>query len=52
VEGGDQYVSWKDFPEFFTQVKLGESFGGTDGFQRVLPTQENTQFLQQLIDGK
>jgi len=52
VEGDDQYVSWSEFSEFFANVKLGESSGGTDGFQQVLPSEENKQFLQRLIIGK
>ncbi|MBL8187203.1 MAG: hypothetical protein JNK38_04305 [Acidobacteria bacterium] len=50
VEGDDQYVSWKDFPEFCANLKMGESSGGTDGFQRVLPSEENKQFLQHLME--
>ena len=50
VEGDDQYVAWKEFAEFFASVKFGESRGGEDGFHLVLPSEENKQFLQKLID--
>lgn len=50
VEGDDQYVSWKDFPQFWANLKMGESSGGADGFQRVLPSEENKQLLQHLME--
>jgi hypothetical protein len=52
VEGDDESVSWKDFSEFLANLKMGKSSGGTDGFQQVLPSEENKQFLQRLITGK
>ena len=50
VEGDDENVSWKEFSEFFADLKMGELSGGADGFLKVLPSEENKQFLQKLID--
>ena len=49
VEGDDKNVSWKEFPDFFVNIKVGESSGGSDGFSLVPPTEENKQFLQKQV---
>jgi len=38
VEGDDKRVSWTDFPSLFSQLDLGESVGGDDGFVMVVPS--------------
>jgi hypothetical protein len=52
VEGDDKNISWKEFPAFFSNVKLGTSSGGPDGFHLILPTEENKKLMQFEITSK
>ena len=48
TEGDDKRLSWPDFHSFFSQIELGESVGGDDGFIMIPPSPKNRQFLEQL----
>lgn len=48
AEGDDKRVSWPDFEAFFSQLDVGESVGGDDGFILVPSTAKNKEFLGQL----
>ena len=45
AEGDDPLVRWNDFYDFFTQLEMGETVGGEDGFMLLLPTPGNKQLL-------
>jgi hypothetical protein len=46
VEGDEKRVSWPDFHNFFSQIELGETVGGEDGFILVPPTEKNREFFR------
>jgi hypothetical protein len=52
AEGDEKRVAWPDFQAFFSQMELGESIGGDDGFILVPPTMKNRQFLKQFASSK
>jgi hypothetical protein len=52
VEGDDPNVHWRDFPAFFSQVELGETIGGDDGFMLLAPTPNNQQLLRGALEEK
>lgn len=49
TEGDDKRVSWPEFQEFFSQLDLGESVGGEDGFVLIPPTEKNRELLDRLL---
>jgi hypothetical protein len=48
VEGDDRRVSWSDINRFFSQLEMGDSAGGEDGFTLLLPSQKNTELLRRV----
>ena len=46
VESDDPRVSWTDLYTFFSQLEMGQTVGGEDGFLIVLPSPENEKFLR------
>ena len=46
AEGDEKRVSWPDFQKFFSQLELGETVGGSDGFVLIPPTEKNREFLR------
>ncbi|HLL17025.1 MAG TPA: hypothetical protein VK388_18335 [Pyrinomonadaceae bacterium] len=52
VEGDDPNVHWRDFPAFFSQVELGETVGGEDGFMLLAPTPDNQRLLRAVLNEK
>lgn len=48
VEGDDKRVSWNDVHQFFSQLDVGESIGGEDGFVLVLPSAKTKLILDQV----
>ena len=50
VEGDDRRVAWADLPAFFSQLEMGESVGGDDGFVLLQPTQRNRDYLVAMND--
>ncbi len=49
TEGDDKRVSWPEFQELFSQLDLGESVGGEDGFVLIPPTAKNKELLDRLV---
>ncbi len=47
AEGDDKNVGWREFPEFFSKLELGESLGDENGFTLILPSQTNKRLLQE-----
>jgi hypothetical protein len=47
TEGGDKNVGWREFPEFFSKLELGETLGDENGFTLILPTETNKRLLQE-----
>jgi hypothetical protein len=45
AEGDDPRVSWTDVYKFCSQLEVGQSVGGDDGFVLVLPSPANRQLL-------
>jgi hypothetical protein len=45
VEGADQRISWTDIYSFFTRMEVGEVVGSTDGFVKLLPSDQNRALL-------
>jgi hypothetical protein len=45
VEGDDPRISWTDLYEYFSQLELGTSVGGDDGFVLILPSERNAEIL-------
>lgn len=45
VESDDPRVSWTDVYTFFSQLEMGESLGGEDGFVLILPSPHNEKLL-------
>jgi hypothetical protein len=52
VEGDDRQVSWREFPEFFSRLKLGATSGGENGFSLLLPDEENRRILSEFARKK
>jgi len=50
VEGDDARVSWTDFYRFFSQLELGDTTGGDDGFVLVPSTARNRQLLEKELN--
>ena len=46
VESDDPRVSWTDVYTFFSQLEMGETLGGEDGFVLVLPSSHNQTVLK------
>jgi hypothetical protein len=46
AEGDDKNVGWREFPEFFSHLELGERLGDENGFTMILPSEANKKFLQ------
>ena len=44
IEGADRNLSWKEFNAFFSQMEMGDTVGGQDGF-RLLRTSERNRSL-------
>jgi hypothetical protein len=49
AEGDQKGVSWPDFHAFFSEMEMGDSAGGDDGFIEIPPTTKNQRFLGQLV---
>ena len=45
VDGSDPCVNWGSVSNLFSQVDLGDSVGGADGFALLLPTKKNAELL-------
>ncbi len=45
VEGDDKRVKWTDLPAFFSQLELGASVGGADGFVFLVASPKNSGLL-------
>ncbi|HJQ69735.1 MAG TPA: hypothetical protein VKA70_12220 [Blastocatellia bacterium] len=45
VEGADQRISWTDIHSFFSHLELGERVGQSDGFGKLLPSEQNRAIL-------
>jgi hypothetical protein len=52
AEGDVKAVSWPDFRAFFSQLEVGESAGGVDGFVLIPSTTRNQQYLEQVATTK
>jgi hypothetical protein len=50
AEGDDKNVGWREFPEFFSRLELGERLGDENGFTMILPSEANKKFLQEYKD--
>ena len=48
VEGDVKRVSWPDFRVFFSQMEIGESAGGDDGFVLIPSTSGNREYLEHM----
>ncbi len=48
VERDDPRISWKDLHEFFSEIEMGQSSGGEDGFVLVSPSDRNKQWLSEV----
>ncbi len=48
AEGDEKRVSWPDFEKFFSQLELGETAGGPDGFVLIPPSEKNRAVFRQL----
>lgn len=48
VEGDEPSVSWPDFNRFFSQLKMGQTTGGEDGFVLLVRDEENAALLRPL----
>ncbi|MCY7348176.1 MAG: hypothetical protein LH614_18445, partial [Pyrinomonadaceae bacterium] len=47
AEGDDKNVGWREFPEFFGKLELGERLGDENGFTLILPSAANkTRLLE------
>jgi hypothetical protein len=46
VESDDPRVSWTDVYTFFSQLEVGESLGGEDGFMLLSPSPQNVKILR------
>jgi hypothetical protein len=46
VESDDPRVSWTDIYTFFSQLQMGQSVGGEDGFMLLLPSPQNEKILR------
>ena len=51
VEGDDRRISWHDIYFFFSQMDMGVSVGGDDGFELVVPSSKNRDFMRHLAQG-
>lgn len=47
AEGDDKNVGWREFPEFFGKLELGETLGDENGFTLILPSETNRKYLQE-----
>ena len=47
VEGDNPNVSWTDLYKLFSQLEVGESVGGEDGFVLLLPSEQNKEILRE-----
>ncbi len=45
VESDDPRVSWTDIYTFFSEMEMGQSLGGDDGFMLILPSARNEKLL-------
>ena len=45
AEGDDPRLHWRDFPEYFEHVDVGQAVGGSDGFVEMLPTDRTREFI-------
>jgi hypothetical protein len=52
AEGDERRVSWPDFDAFFSQMEIGESAGGEDGFVLIPPTSGNREYLKDVARTK
>lgn len=48
VESDDPRVSWTDIYTFFSQLEMGQSLGGEDGFVLLSPSPQNEKILRDL----
>lgn len=46
VEADDRRISWHDVYFFFSQLDMGISVGGDDGFELVAPSSKNRDFMR------
>jgi hypothetical protein len=51
VEGDDRRISWIDFYKFFSQLQLGDTAGGEDGFILVPENEQNRRILEAQLQG-
>jgi len=49
VESDDPRVSWTDIYTFFSQLEMGETLGGEDGFTLIVPSPKNEKILSDRI---
>ncbi len=52
AEGDDRRISWHDVHGFFSQLEIGESIGGPDGFELIPASSNNRTFLQAVVRDK
>lgn len=45
VEGDTPDISWTDLYNLFSQLELGQSIGGDDGFVLLLPSEQNKEIM-------
>jgi len=48
AEGDEKRVSWPEFRAFFSQMEIGESAGGDDGFVLIPSTSRNEEYLKRI----
>ena len=48
VEGDDRRISWADL-KFFSKLDMGASIAGDDGFNLLLPSRNNLDFLEGVL---
>jgi hypothetical protein len=49
IESADPNVSWRDINAFFSQMEMGDTLGGDDGFRLLLPSERNRSFLARIV---
>ena len=50
VEGDTPNISWTDLYNLFSQLDLGQSTGGADGFVLLLPSERNKESIRRSAD--
>lgn len=52
VEGDDRRISWTHLHQFFSQLELGQTASGDDGFVRIEHTPRNEQTLRGFVEAE